>query len=93
MDHEFATGPGATPLVDGDQSHLLDAAGMLRCFDAATGDLVWRIDTTPEYRVPAPLFGVSHSLLGTGEHRIVLLAGEPRTQSPSTRRPAPRRGG
>ena len=46
---KFATGPRATPTVDGDRVYVLGAAGMLSCFDTATGDLVWRIDAPAEY--------------------------------------------
>ncbi|MCY4659355.1 MAG: PQQ-like beta-propeller repeat protein [Acidobacteria bacterium] len=75
--YKFATGPRATPLVDGDRVYILGAAGMLSCFDTANGDLVWRIDTTVDYGVTVPVFGVSQSPLIEGDHLIVLLGGEP----------------
>ena len=50
---------------------------MLSCFDTATGDLIWRNDTTADYGVTVPVFGVSQSPLVEGEHLIVLLGGEP----------------
>ena len=56
---KFATGPRATPTVDGDRVYILGAAGMLSCFDTATGDLVWRIDTPAEYGVTVPVYGIS----------------------------------
>ena len=75
--YKFATGPRATPLVDGDRVFILGAAGMLSCFDTASGDLIWRIDTTADYGVTVPVFGVSQSPLVEGDHLIVLLGGEP----------------
>ena len=74
---KFATGPRATPTVDGDRVYILGAAGMLSCFDAATGDLVWRIDTQAEYGVTVPVYGVSQSPLVEGDLLIVVLGGEP----------------
>ena len=73
----FATGPRATPTVDGDRVHVLGAAGMLSCFDAATGDLLWQIDTVAEYGVTVPVYGVAHSPLVEGDLLITLLGGEP----------------
>ena len=74
---KFATGPRATPTVDGDRVYILGAAGMLSCFDTATGDLVWRIDTPAEYGVTVPVFGVSQAPLVEGDLLIVVLGGEP----------------
>ena len=73
----FATGPRATPTVDGDRVYILGAAGMLSCFDTATGDLIWRIDTVADYDVTVPVYGVAHSPLVEGELLITLLGGEP----------------
>ena len=74
---KFATGPRATPTVDGDRVYILGAAGMLSCFDTATGGLVWRIDTPAEYGVTVPVYGVSQSPLVEDDLLIVVLGGEP----------------
>jgi len=74
---KFATGPRATPTVNGDRVYILGAAGMLSCFDTATGDLIWRIDTVADYNVTVPVFGISQSPLVEGDHLVVLLGGEP----------------
>ena len=74
---KFATGPRATPTVNDDQVYILGAAGMLSCFDTATGDLIWRVDTVAEYGVTVPVFGVSPSPLVEGDHLIALIGGEP----------------
>ena len=73
----FATGPQATPTVDGDRVYILGAAGMLSCFDTATGDPIWQSDTVADYRVTVPVYGVAHSPLVEGELLITLLGGEP----------------
>ena len=73
----FATGPRAMPTVDGDRVYILGAAGMLSCFDTASGDLIWQIDTVADYGVTVPVYGVAHSPLVEGELLITLLGGEP----------------
>ncbi|MCY3844237.1 MAG: PQQ-like beta-propeller repeat protein, partial [Acidobacteria bacterium] len=73
----FATGPRATPTVDGDRVYILGAAGMLSCFDTASGDLIWQIDTVADYDVTVPVYGVAHSPLVEGDLLITLLGGEP----------------
>ena len=74
---KFATGPRTTPTVDGDRVFVLGAAGMLSCFDAGTGRLVWRTNTVEDYGVTVPVFGVSQSPLVEGNYLIVVLGGEP----------------
>ena len=73
----FATGPRATPTVDGDRVYILGAAGMLSCFDTASGDPIWQIDTVADYDVTVPVYGVAHSPIVDGELLITLLGGEP----------------
>ena len=75
--YKFAIGPRATPLVDGDRVYIMGAAGTLSCFDTATGELFWRVDTVADYGVTVPVFGVAQSPLVEGEHVIALLGGEP----------------
>ena len=74
---KFAIGPRATPTVDGDHVYILGAAGTLSCFEIATGNLVWRVETALDYGVTVPVFGVSQSPLVEGDHLIALLGGEP----------------
>ena len=63
--------------MNGDQVYILGAAGMLSCFETATGDLTWRVDTVADFGVTVPVFGVSQSPLVEGDHLIVVLGGEP----------------
>ena len=74
---KFANGPRATPAVDGDRVYVLGAAGMLLCFDTGTGELIWQVDTTVDYDLTVPVYGVSQSPLVEGNNLIVLLGGEP----------------
>ena len=74
---KFVNGPRVTPTVHGDRVYILGAAGMLSCFDVATGDLIWRVDTAAAYNVTVPAFGVSQAPLIEGDLLIALLGGEP----------------
>ena len=69
--------PARRPPSTANRVYILGAAGTLSCFDTATGDLVWRVDTVADYGVTVPVFGVSQSPLVEGEHLIALLGGEP----------------
>ena len=74
---KFVNGPRVTPTVHGDRVYILGAAGMLSCFDVATGDFIWRVDTAAAYNVTVPAFGVSQAPLIEGDLLIALLGGEP----------------
>ena len=37
----YATGPRATPTVDGDRVYLTGATGRIFSLDAATGEVIW----------------------------------------------------
>lgn len=73
----FATGPRATPSVDGDQIFVVGAAGMILALDTATGDPLWQVDTTTEYGITVPVYGVSGAPLVDGSMVIVLMGAEP----------------
>ncbi|MEE2637528.1 MAG: PQQ-binding-like beta-propeller repeat protein [Acidobacteriota bacterium] len=74
---KFATGPRTPPTIDGDHVYVLGAAGMLSCFDVASGEIVWRIDTVAEYGRTVPVYGVSHAPLVEGDVLIAVVGGEP----------------
>ena len=68
-------GPKATPLVAGGRLYTFGISGIVSCFDAATGALVWR-RTFTEHRASSPDYGVAGSPLLDGG-RLVLHAGGP----------------
>jgi outer membrane protein assembly factor BamB len=73
----FATGPRATPSVDGDRVYVVGAAGMILCLETATGAVVWQVDTVSEYGTTVPVYGVSSAPLVDGDRLIALVGGEP----------------
>ena len=73
----YATGPRATPTVDGDRVYVTGATGRILCLEAATGNVVWEKDTVAEYGTSIPIWGTSSAPLVDGDRVIVLVGGEP----------------
>ncbi len=73
----FATGPRATPSVDGDRVYVVGAAGMILCLDTASGSVVWQVDTVAAYGTTVPVYGISTSPLIDGDRLIAIVGGEP----------------
>ena len=73
----YATGPRATPTVDGDRLYLTGAAGRIFCLDAATGAVIWEKDTVAEYDAYVPVWGTSIAPLVVGDRVIFVVGGEP----------------
>jgi len=51
-------GPNSTPTVDGDRVYMLGLGGMFHCFNAKTGNILWKHDLASEY------WGVAKDTLG-----------------------------
>ena len=73
----YATGPRATPTVDGDRVYVAGAGGMLLCLEAATGRVVWSHDAVAEYDTTIPVWGVASAPLVEGDLVIYIVGGEP----------------
>ena len=73
----YATGPRATPTVDGDLVYVTGATGRIFCFDAETGAVIWEKDTVAEYDTSIPIMGTSSAPLVDGARVICLVGGEP----------------
>ena len=73
----YATGPRATPTVDGGRVYLTGATGRIFSLDAATGKVVWERDTAAEYNVRIPIWGTSIAPLVDGDLVIFGVGGEP----------------
>ena len=72
----YATGPRATPTVDGDRVYVLGATGLLYCLDSQTGEIRWRKDYVKEYGATLPTWGFTSAPLVDGERLICLVGGE-----------------
>lgn len=73
----YATGPRATPTVDGDRVYVTGATGRILCLDTATGAVLWEKDTVAEYGTNIPVWGTSSAPLVDGDRVIFLVGGEP----------------
>jgi outer membrane protein assembly factor BamB len=77
----FGTGPQATPAVAGGKVYSFGATGVLACFDAAKGDLVWKVDTWKDFDVTREnkrrlFFGAASSPLVDGGRVMVNVGGK-----------------
>jgi outer membrane protein assembly factor BamB len=69
----YASGPRATPAIEGERVYTFGAEGDLYCIDLASGKVVWN----KKLKGPAPIWGFSASPLIEGDNLIVLSSGHP----------------
>lgn len=72
----YATGPRATPTVDGDLVYALGAKGKLLCLNVRTGEILWKKDYQTDYRTQVPIWGMTGAPLVDGDRLICLVGGE-----------------
>lgn len=72
-------GPRSTPTFHNGKLYALGSAGLLNCFDAATGKVLWSHDIVKEHNAEAPMWGKSCSplIVKSQQHGdlVVLSAG------------------
>ena len=73
----YATGPRATPTVDGDRVYVTGSTGRILCLDVESGAVIWERDTVAEYDTNIPVWGTSSAPLVDGDRVIFLVGGEP----------------
>ncbi len=69
-------GPRSTPVVQEGMVVTLGAAGVLSCFDLATGKKQWALDLAKDYRVAPSYFGVGTSPLIDKDRVLVNVGGK-----------------
>lgn len=70
------TGPQATPVVAGGKVFGFGITGVLSCFEAETGKLVWQADALKQFKQAVPRFGVCCSPAVIGNRVIVAVGGK-----------------
>lgn len=70
----YATGPRATPTVDGDRVYVFGAMGALLCLRVMDGSIVWRRDFVKDLGTQVPVWGMAGAPLVDGP-RLICLAG------------------
>ena len=74
---DYASGPRATPTVDGDRVYVLGAAGMLLCLDAKTGTVQWSTSFVTDYGAVLPAWGTANAPIVDGNRLITVAGGRP----------------
>ena len=73
----YATGPRATPTIDGDRVYVTGSTGRILCLNTETGVVLWEKDTVAEYDTNIPIWGTSSAPLIDDDRVIFLIGGEP----------------
>jgi outer membrane protein assembly factor BamB len=76
LQETYATGPRATPTVDGDRVYVIGAKCALYCLDSKTGAVRWSRDFVKEYSTQVPTWGVTSAPLVDGERLLCNVGGE-----------------
>jgi len=71
----FASGPRATPTVDGNRVYIVGAKGVLLCLNANSGDVLWQKDYVKDYGAEIPTWGSTSAPLVYGNRLICLVGG------------------
>jgi outer membrane protein assembly factor BamB len=72
----YQAGPrAAVTLADG-RAYALGTMGHLHCFDAATGDVVWKRDLQQQYQIRMPMWGITAAPLVVEDLVIVHIGGQ-----------------
>ena len=72
----YATGPRATPTVDGDRVYVLGAMGALHCLNVKTGAVLWKRDYVNDFKTQVPVWGMTAAPLVDGPRLICLAGGQ-----------------
>ena len=70
-------GPRCCPVVDDDRVYTFGPDGILHCLRVRDGAVVWKKNTSDEYRVVPNFFGVGSTPLIEGDLLIAMIGGSP----------------
>ncbi|MBI1784633.1 PQQ-like beta-propeller repeat protein [Candidatus Sumerlaeota bacterium] len=73
----YATGPRATPTVDGERVYAVGAAGNILCLNVKTGEIIWMRDCVKEFGLNMPTWGTASSPLIDDSKVICVTGAEP----------------
>ena len=71
----YPAGPRASVVIHESKAYSLGAMGHLHCFDAITGEIVWKKDLNQEYKIDMPIWGIASTPLVIDEKIIVHVSG------------------
>ena len=68
-------GTRGTPTVAGDRVYDASALGEITCYDAKTGEKIWRRNMVQDYEAPLPTWCMGHAVLVDGDNVITPVGG------------------
>lgn len=74
--HKSYTGPRSTPVVAGDLVYLESGMGVVYCFDALSGDILWEVDLLKRFDAENIQWGMTETLLIDGDNIICTPGGK-----------------
>ena len=75
FENDRGSGPRGTPTFDNGKLYAMTGEGTVVCLDAATGKIVWQIDSVKRFGGSVPHWGYSESPLIDGDRVIVMPGG------------------
>ncbi|MCE9560992.1 MAG: PQQ-like beta-propeller repeat protein [Planctomycetes bacterium] len=72
----FGAGPRSTPAISGGSVFTLGGTGILACWNAKTGEIVWKVDTLKEFNAKNLFFGISTSPIVVDDKVVVMVGGK-----------------
>ncbi|MGK0185091.1 MAG: outer membrane protein assembly factor BamB [Verrucomicrobiales bacterium] len=74
---DYGSGPRASVTIDGAYAYILGAVGHAFCIDAATGKVVWQLDTVAKLDAQTPRWGFAASPVIWNDLVILHVAAQP----------------
>src|SRR5580693_9025370 len=75
FENDRGSGPRGTPTFDNGKLYAMTGEGTVVCLDAATGKIVWQVDSVKKFGGSVPHWGYSESPLIDGVRVIVMPGG------------------
>lgn len=70
-------GPRCSPVIDGHRVFVYGVEGLLHCLDLRDGKLLWKVDTSKDFKVIQNFFGVGSTPVVAGDLLLVMVGGSP----------------
>ncbi len=71
----YPAGPRASVVIREGKAYSLGTMGHLFCFNAGTGEVLWKSDLNREYQINMPIWGIAATPLITGSKIILQIGG------------------
>ena len=72
----YEAGPRASVTIYDDRAFALGAMGLLHCFDAATGNVRWKVDLQQAYEIKMPVWGIAAAPLIVDDLVVLHIGGK-----------------